>query len=97
VDAASYPQPDGSRIYYFVLGTKLINPSANMEVGSFGDSKNSRMLVTSAVAPTFTDGQYYEFNNTNQNGAVIVIDNNINQFRTAFGFTLANSVYGVIN
>ncbi len=59
MDAASYPQPDGSRIYYFVLGTKLINPSANMEVESVGDSRNSRMLVTSAVAPTFTDGQYY--------------------------------------
>lgn len=30
-----------------------------MEVESVGDSRNSRMLVTSAVAPTFTDGQYY--------------------------------------
>jgi hypothetical protein len=97
VDAASYPQPDGSKIYYFVLGNKVLTPNAYVGSAQIDGSAKTRLLVDTAIAPTFTDGQYYEFNNTNQDGAVIVIDNNINQFRTAFGFTLANSVYGVVN
>jgi hypothetical protein len=97
MDAASYPQPDGSRIYYFILGNKILTPNANVGEVQAESSSNGRLLVDSAIAPSFTNGQYYEFKNTNQNAAVVVIDNNINQFRTPFGFTLPNSVYGVVN
>jgi hypothetical protein len=59
VDAASYPQPDGSRIYYFVLGNKVLTPNAYVDSAQILNSTNTRQLIDTAIAPTFTDGQYY--------------------------------------
>ena len=53
-----------------------------------------RLLIESEDVLALEKGQYYGVRNTKENAVAISFEDSVNKFRTPFGFTLANSVYG---
>lgn len=97
VDSSYYVQDDGSKIYYFVLDKAVESASISTQLSSrlLAQGKTlGRVLIESNDVLALEEGQYFGVRNTTDNAVAISFEDSVNKFRTPFGFTLANSVYG---